>query len=257
VARLLFPIFVIGSGYIGIFSAQLAGVILALTASVLLLRRKHGFNFLLKPSKSSMDGKWRFAMGSYTSDLVGGLPSSVLPIIVVARLGPVDGALWYVAMQIINVLLTVSGTVSQAMFAEMANAEGSINKFIKKASLSMYGLLIPLSVAVFVLAPNILRLLHGNYVAAEHVLRLMTIFALIGVANYVTGSILQVYKKVLYLTIVNTTNAVVVIFYCLLFAHNLNGIAIGWMLGEVVNFVLFVLGGVIVARQHHGNMVID
>jgi O-antigen/teichoic acid export membrane protein len=75
-ARVLFPILVIGSGYIGIFSAQLAGVILALAASVLLLRRKHGFNFLVKPSKTSMDGKWRFALGSYTSDLVGGLPSS-------------------------------------------------------------------------------------------------------------------------------------------------------------------------------------
>jgi O-antigen/teichoic acid export membrane protein len=99
-----------------------------------------------------MDGKWRFAIGSYTSDLVGGLPTSVLPIIVVAKLGPVAGALWYVAMQIINVLLTVSGTVSQAMFAEMANIDGNINKVLKKASLSMYGLMIPLSAAVFILA---------------------------------------------------------------------------------------------------------
>jgi Na+/citrate or Na+/malate symporter len=80
----------------------------------------------------------------------------------------------------------------------------------------------------------------------------MTIFALIGVANFITGSILQVYKKVLYLTIVNSANAVVVIVYCLLYAHNLYGIAIGWMLGEVVNFVLFVVGGVVVARQNHG-----
>lgn len=255
--RLLFPIFVIGSGYIGIFSAQLAGVILAITVSVLLLRRRHGFTFLVKPSRTSMDGKWRFALGSYTSDLVGGLPSNVLPIIVVARLGAVDGALWYVAMQIINVLLTVSGTVTQAMFAELANAEGNINRFLKRASLSMYALLIPLSAAVFVLAPHILRLLHGNYVAAEHVLRLMTIFALIGVANYISGSILQVYKKVLYLTVVNTANAAVVILYCLLFAHNLDGIAIGWMLGEVVNLVLFVLGGVVVYRQNHGIITID
>lgn len=257
VVKVLFPVFVIGSGYIGIFSAQLAGVVLAITASVLLLRHRHGFNFLIRPSKTSMEGKWRFALGSYTSDLVGGLPTSVLPIIVVARLGAVDGALWYVAMQIINVLLTVSGTVSQAMFAELANAEGSINRFLKKASLSMYALLVPLSVAVFVLAPYILRLLHGDYVTATHVLRLMTIFALIGVANYISGSVLQVYKKVFYITLVNAANAVVVIFYCLLFAHTLDGIAIGWMLGEVVNLIMFVLGGVIVHRQNHGIITID
>jgi O-antigen/teichoic acid export membrane protein len=256
-ARLLFPILVIGSGYIGIFSAQLAGVIFALAASVILLKRYHGFTFLVKPSKTSMSGKWRFALGSYTSDLTGGLPSSVLPIIVVARLGPVAGALWYVAMQVTNVLLSVSASINQAMFAELANAKGNINKFLRKASISMYAVLIPLSATVFVLAPYILRIFHGNYVAAEHVLRLMTIFALIGVANFITGSILQVYKMVIYITIVNIANAAVVIIYCLLFAHNLNGIAIGWVLGEVVNFILFVGGGAIVARRNHGNLVIN
>lgn len=254
VFRLLFPLLVVGSGYLGIFSSQLAAVVVSLTACVVLLRRKHGFDFFVKPSRTSMEGKWRFAMGSYTSDLVGGLPASVLPIIVVARLGPIDGALWYVAMQMINVLLTVSAQLSNAMFAEMAGAEGNMKAVLKKATVAMYGLMIPLSAAVFLLAPDILRLLHHDYVAAEHVLRLMTIFALIGVANYITGNILQIYKKVLYLTFVNVANAVVVILYTLFIAHNLNGIAYGWMYGEVVNFVLFVLGGVIVARRYRLNL---
>lgn len=257
ITKLFFPILVIGSGFIGIFSSQLAGALIAVVASILLLKLKHGFDFKVRPSKSSMNGRWRFALGSYTSDLVGGLPSNILPIIVVAKLGPISGALWYIAMQIINFLLTISSTVNQAMFAEMANAKGNISNFIKKASISMYSLLIPLSIVLFILAPYILKLFHGNYVAAEHVLRLMTIFALIGVANYITGSILLVYKKVIYITFVNIANATVVIFYCLLFAHNLNGIAIGWMLGEVVNFVLFVGGGIFIAHQHNGNLILE
>ncbi len=255
--RLVFPLLVIGSGYIGIFSAQLAAVIFALVASVAMLRRYHGFTFLVRPSRTSMSGKWRYALGSYTSDLTGGLPSSVLPIIVVARLGPVAGALWYVAMRIISVLLNVSASINQAMFAEMANAEGNINKFLQKASISMFGVLLPLSAVVFIFAPLILRIFHGNYVSAEHVLRIMTVFALVGVANYITGSILQVYKMVIYLTFVNVINAVVVIIYCLYFAHDLNGIAIGWVLGEVVNFVLFVGGGVFVARRNHGILIVE
>jgi O-antigen/teichoic acid export membrane protein len=257
IARLIFPILVIGSGYLGIFSAQLAAVILALTVSILLLRRYHGFTFLVKPSKTSMSGKWRFALGSYTSDLTGGLPSSVLPIIVVARLGPVAGALWYVAMQIINVLLSVAAAINQAMFAEISNAKGNINKFLKRASISMYSVLMPLSVAVFILAPDILRIFHGNYVAAAHVLRIMSVFSLIGVATFITGSILQVYKMVIYITFVNIANAAVVIIYCLLFAHSLNGIAIGWVLGEIVNFILFVGGGVYVARRSRGNFIME
>jgi O-antigen/teichoic acid export membrane protein len=257
VSRLLFPILVVGSGYIGIFSAQLAAVILAIIVCIVVLRRYHGFAILVKPSLNTMSGKWRFALGSYTSELTGGLPSNVLPIIVVARLGPVDGALWYVAMQVTNVLLSISASISQAMFAEMANARGNINRFLKKATLSMYGILIPASAAVFVLAPWILRLIHGDYISAEHVLRLMTIFALVGVANYIAGSILLVYKLVIFTTAVNVANAAVVIIYCVFFAHNLNGIAIGWVLGEVVNFLLFVGGGVFVAHRNHGNFVME
>jgi O-antigen/teichoic acid export membrane protein len=257
ISRLLFPILVIGSGYIGIFSAQLAAVTLAIVVSIFVIRRYHGFAVFVKPSLNTMSGKWRFALGSYTSELTGGLPSNVLPIIVVARLGPVAGALWYVAMQITNVLLSVSASISQAMFAEMANARGNINSFLKKASLSMYGVLIPAAAAVFILAPRILGLIHGNYISAEHVLRLMTIFALVGVANYIAGSILLVYKMVIFTTSVNIANAAVVIVYCVFFAHNLNGIAVGWVLGEIVNFILFVGGGVFVAHRNHGNFVME
>ncbi len=257
ISRLLFPILVIGSGYIGIFSAQLAAVTLAIVASIFVIRRYHGFAVFVKPSLNTMSGRWRFALGSYTSELTGGLPSNVLPIIVVARLGPVAGALWYVAMQITNVLLGVSASISQAMFAEMANAKGNINSFLKKASLSMYGVLIPAAATVFFLAPKILGLIHGNYISAEHVLRLMTIFALVGVANYIAGSILLVYKMVIFTTAVNIANAAVVIVYCVFFAHNLNGIAVGWVLGEIVNFILFVGGGVFVAHRSHGNFIME
>jgi len=254
ITKLVFPVFVVGSGFLGIFSAQLAGALVAVLASVIILRVKHGFEFRIQPSKDAMIGKWRFAMGSYTSDLVGGLPTSILPIIVVARFGPISGALWYVAMQITNFLLTVSGSVNQAMFAEMANERGDLRKFVKKASITMYGLLIPLSISVFIFAPNILTVFHGNYVAAQHVLRLMTVFALLGVANYITGSILLLFKKVAYITFVNAVNAGVVIFYCVIFAHNVNGVAIGWMLGELANLILFVGGGIFVARQHGGSL---
>ena len=152
--------------------------------------------------------------------------------------------------------MSVSASINQAMFAEMANAEGSINKFMKRASASMFGVLVPLSGLVFLLAPQILEVFHHNYVHAEHVLRLMTVFALIGVANFIAGSILQVYKMVVYITVVNVVNALVVVVFCLTVAHTLNGVAIGWVLGEVANLLLFVGGGVWVVRKHHGDLVV-
>jgi O-antigen/teichoic acid export membrane protein len=121
----------------------------------------------------------------------------------------------------------------------------------------MYGLLVPLCVVIIIVAPWILKIFNGNYVAAEHVLRLMTFFSLLEVADYIMGSILALYKRVLYMTFANTVNAVVVVVYCLTWAHNLNGIAIGWIFGEIANFVLFVGGGLYVSHKHIGKLVLE
>ena len=254
IVRVIFPFAVLSGGFLGIFSAQLAGALIAVTASLLLALRLK-FKLITPPSRNSLKGKWRFAFGSYTSDTIGNLPSTILPIIVVAKLGPVSGALWYAAMQIITFLLTISSSINQAMFAEMANHPDNILKIVRKAAYAMYGLVIPVSIIVFIMAHYILVIFSKSYTAAETVLRLMIVFALIGVANYITGSILSLYKKVAYLTVVNIINALVVIIYCLSFAHNLNGIAIGWMLGEITNVVLFVGGALVVMRKNRISVI--
>ncbi|HEV2413132.1 MAG TPA: oligosaccharide flippase family protein [Candidatus Saccharimonadales bacterium] len=248
ITKLITPVMMTGFGFMGIFSSQLLGALMAVLVSILILRAS-GFSFKARPTRSSMLGKWRFAFGSYTSDLVGGLPASILPVIVVARLGPIDGALWYAAMQIINFMLTVSSSINQAMFAEMANATNEVMSFVKKAATAMYGIMVPLTIAIILFSNLILKLFGHDYVSAASVLRLMSVFALIGVANYITGSILALYRKVFYLTFVNAANALVVLVYCLFFAHNLQGIAIGWMLGEVVNAILFVGGCIFMLKR--------
>lgn len=241
-AKLAFPFLVGGLGYMGMFSSLLACAVVSVAVSAGLLIWRAEFNFLQRPSRASMQGKWRFAFGAYTSDLIGNLPISIVPLIVISKLGPTQSALWYGAMQFTNFLLMVTSSVNQAMFAEMSSATDGISIYIKKALVVMYGLLIPMAVLVMVFATQFLGLLGHEYVPAAHVLRLMAVFALIGVLNYISGSILAYYKQVMYLTFVNVCNAIVVIAYSTLFATDLNGIAIGWMLGEVANVVLFVGG---------------
>ena len=258
IVRLVIPFLAVGFGYLGIFSAQLIAAIVAVTISIYLLKKRSLLKLRMKPSKVSMRGKWRFAFGSYTTDLVGGLPASVLPILVVAKLGPVAGSLWYVSMQMINFLLAVSSSINQAMFAEMANSKNGIKRFVIKATIVMYGLAIPLTASIYIFAPQLLRLFNGSYESATNLLRLMSIFALIGVANYITGSILGFYGKVFYLTLVNTINAAVVILYCSIIAKNLNGIAVGWMFGEIANVILFVGGAIYVSmRLNNENVQLD
>jgi O-antigen/teichoic acid export membrane protein len=249
VLKLALPVFVVSWGFIGIFAAQLVAATGAVLCSILILRKKFAYKLRTKPSRDSLQGKWRFMFGSYTSDMIGGLPNNILPILVVAKLGPSQGALWYAAMLLVNFLLLVSSTINQVMFAEISNAAGSIKKLVTKSLAAMYALVIPLTAAIFVFAPNILGLFNDSYRAATPILRLMAVFALLGVINYVTGSILAFYKKVAFLTFANVVNALVVIAYCYLFATDLHGIVIGWICGEIINLVLFVGGAAYYTKQ--------
>jgi len=255
IIKLCFPIIVVSWGFLGIFATQLAGALAAIVCSVLLLKKKFAYKLRTRPARASLNGKWRFMFGSYATDLVGGLPTNLLPIIVVSKLGAAQGALWYAAMLIVNFLMLISSTVNQAMFAEISNAEHQMGKLIRKSLFVMYGLVIPPTLIVVAFAPQILHVYNTSYVEASSILRLMALFALFGVMNYVTGSILAVYKKVAYLTTVNIINAVIVIVYSYFFATNLTGIVVGWVIGEIVNLILFVGGAYVVVKQERARRV--
>jgi O-antigen/teichoic acid export membrane protein len=248
-AKLAAPFLLVSLGFMGIFASQLAGALLAVMASAWLLHRRHAYRLLTRPSRRSLKGKWTFALGSYTSDIIGSLPANLLPIVVVSKLGPVAGSLWYTSMLMINLLLAISSSINQAMFAEISTDPKAVWRFVRKAAIAMYGLVTPLAIAIAILAPTILRLFGGQYVSGADTLRLMALFALIGIANYITGSILALYKKVLYLTLVNAANAAVVGLYCLYLAHDLRGIVAAWVWGEVVNVILFVGGCLYVVKR--------
>jgi O-antigen/teichoic acid export membrane protein len=254
VVKLALPIFVVAWGFEGIFSAQVLASLGGVICSAIVLKYRFKHKLLARPSRKSLTGRMRFMFGSYTTDLVGGLPASILPIIVVSKLGATQGALWYSAMLLVNFLLLISSTISQAMFAEISNTASSIATHVKKALLAMYGLVLPLTLLVIVYAPHILAIFNRSYVQVTPILRLMAVFALIGVVNYAAGSILAYYKKVAYLTAANIANAGVVLAYTYFFATNLKGIAVGWAWGEVVNLALFVGGAIYYIRQQHNGV---
>jgi O-antigen/teichoic acid export membrane protein len=249
IIKLIFPLFVVSWGFLGIFTAQLVAAAGAVICSIIIMRQRFKHKLRTKPSRRSLDGRWHFMFGSYTTDLVGGLPSSILPIIVVTKLGAAQGALWYSVVLLVNFLLLISSTINQVMFAEISNATEGIAPHIKKALLAMYGLVLPLTLIVVLFAPHILTIFNKSYIEATPILRLMALFALLGVINYVAGSILALYKKVAYLTATNVANAGVVITYTYMFATNLKGIVAGWIWGEIVNLLLFAGGALYYTRQ--------
>lgn len=249
IAVVLLPV-VVSLGMVGILGAQVTGLVIGAAVSIMLIHRRLGLKLMTRPSRRSMSGKWSFALSVYANDLVGGVPASVLPVIVVSKFGGATAALWYISMQITNFILMISSSINQAMFAEISFGENNILSLIKRALLGMYAVVVPLVILTIVFASQILWIFGSSYRQAAGTLKLMALFALLGVANYVSGSVLMFYKKTPYLIVVNIVNLLVVLIYVAIFARDLTGVAIGWMFGEVVNIALLVGGCLYFVRRN-------
>ena len=248
VMRVGLPFAFVALGSTGVFAAVVVSVVAAVLVGLGLLSRA-GFDFRVRPNPALMKGRWRFAIGTHSYELIGNATTSILPLVVLSRLGPAANSEWFVVMQIVTLLLMICSAVNNAMFAELASDTSTTRALVLRTLGAIYALLIPLVCAVLLFAPQVLSIFGADYVQAAPVLRLMAIFALFGVFNYIAGSYLSLHKRVLFITLVNLVHAAVVIAYGLFFAANLLDMAFGWMIGEVINLALFGIGVLWVRRS--------
>lgn len=248
VLKLALPVALVGLGFVGVFASVVLAAAAASLLALLLLSRA-GFHLGARPRRAHMAGRWRFALGTHAYELLGNATVSLVPLVVLARLGPGANSEWYVVMQIVTLLLMICSAINNAMFAELASGTGTTRAIVLRTLGAMYAVLTPLVLVVLVVAPQLLGVFGDDFRHAAPVLRAMALFALIGVVNYIAGSYLSLHKHVVFITVVNFVNAAVVLAYGMLVATTLFDIAIGWMLGEAVNLVLFVVGAAWIYRR--------
>lgn len=249
VAKLTLPFVCMSFGYMGIFVSYSLAALLALLTAVFILRRKFQFKARTRPAVQSLTGLWSFSLGSYAADIVGALPTLVLPLIITAKVGPAIGAYWYMAMMVATFLFMLCSSINQSLFAEAAHDEAALLRHVRKAALAMVGIVVPLAVLLSIIAPTLLLLFGPEYQQATDALRLLLLSSVLIIGNYIAGSILNIYGKVGYLTLVNAVNAAIVIAGSLLFVHSLTGFGWVWLAGEVANVSLFGLGAGYVLRN--------
>jgi O-antigen/teichoic acid export membrane protein len=251
ISKLIIIFFVISLGYIGIFISQIAGILLAIIASIYLLVTRHKINFKVRPSLLTMSGYWTFSFGSYFNDLIGYLPTTLIPILVIYKIGPSNTALWYISMQVATVLFLVSNSINQSFLAESSHREKDLLNNAVRATKTMFLVLIPITILVVIFAPGILNTFGSEYRHASEVLRILAVSSLLVVVSYITGTILTIFRKIWFLAFTNFINAVVVIAGCLIFGNTLTKFGVIYLVGEVFNVLLFGAGAVYVLNKNN------
>jgi O-antigen/teichoic acid export membrane protein len=236
-------------GALAAFSAQTAAWATALSLLVYRLCRGGAYRPRIRIDRVSVQLLWRFSMGNYLAALVGGIPATVLPLLLLDKWGTASVTYWYVAYAVASLLFTLPSMVSRSMLAEGSYQEAGRLSLIRKGSQLIAGTVLPILVVAWLAAPLLLQMFGASYGhAAVGLLRYLIASAVMVGANFIFGTVLYLDKRVFFSTIVNAANALVVLLLAV-FASSLVDIGRAWFWGEVVNVLLFGAGAWWVVRN--------
>lgn len=237
-------------GALSVYLAQSASLAVSLLALAVLLARR-GHTFRLRVDRRSVRELWRLSAASYLSNLLGALPALTLPLLLLARLGPADVAFWYVAFSVANLLFMLPGMVSRSLLAEGSYREAGRLALLRRGSGLILLVMAPALTVAYVGAPWLLAAFGDAYAGgATAALRLLVLSAVLVAANYVLGTVLFLAKRVLVICLVNLANAATTLGLVAYGADSVADVAGAWLVGEVVNVVLFGAGAWAVVRRH-------
>jgi O-antigen/teichoic acid export membrane protein len=235
----------------GLIIAYSVGLLLAtaLTVAPLVVKLRGGIRLgdALALFREYLAGSIR----NYIATVLGILPSTVVVLEVLARLGASRTAAFATASLVAGFLSVIPSTTSQVLFAEASRKGATMGAQVRKALRAIYGLLIPGILVMVAGAPLIMRVFGASYAAeGSNCLRILALGSLFTGGTYLVDSMLIARDRTGAYLFMNGANAALVL-GCVgfLLRYGIDGGAEGWALGQAVSLLL---GLIVVAAGNTG-----
>lgn len=178
----------------------------------------------------------KLAAGYQVAVLASLIPSSLLPLIVLSRLGAAAAAYTAIPLTFVGVLNIVPSMTAQSLFAEISAHPEELMKPIGKALRASYAITVPLAVFVIVLGPRLLQLFgHGYSVHGSDLVRWGAASSFFFCLNYVSDYVLLARKLVTAYVFANVVGSACVLVSILIAVnHGLSGLGLGLFIGQVL-----------------------
>lgn len=177
---------------------------------------------------------------NYLATVLGMLPSTVVVLEVIARLGAARTAPFATASLVDGFLAVIPSTTSQVLFAEASRKGVTLGGQLRKALRAIYGLLLPVAGIVVLGAPLIMRVFGASYAAqAGNCLRILALSSLLTGGTYLVDSMLIARDRTGAYLFMNGANAALILgFVEFMLRDGINGAAEGWALGQGASLLL-------------------
>jgi O-antigen/teichoic acid export membrane protein len=249
--RTVLPFFVVSFGLRGIVSVYVVMLLFGISYNLYTILRKLLKSQSLLPVLDEVLKHRNYSIANYFGIIFAILPGTLLPIIVLDRLGATDAAYFYMPMQIAVFLNYIPGSTSQALISESSQSEDTsrYKDHFTNALLHSYRLLLPVALLLVAIGWPLLRLYGSSYVHAGYALLILLIGSMGFVTiNYLGDTWLNIQKRSMAYFLMNAFNAIVVVGLAYLLSdHGLVGIGFGWLAGQALSAAVYLI---IFGRNH-------
>ena len=227
--KALLPFVAIGGGAMAIFTVSGVAQIVGVGLSFWVMAYKFDHHFSLRIHSDILRLSKKYSLSVYVSSIFNLLPPTILPLILTAQLGPESSAYYYMAFTIATLLFTIAYSAMQSVFAESSHAEAHLFEYLKKALKVLVVTMVPMAIALGIIAPYLLQVFGVRYAQEGSVLLQLLALSSIAVALYsAAGTVFKVRHAVGALLWMNVVYAAVVIGFSVLLIPSMGLEAVGW-----------------------------
>lgn len=206
-------VLLVGGGAFGLYAASSTGLAASALVSVVLIAVFLKWRPKFRGSLTALRPLARFSAANYATGLLSLIPQSVLPIILIDRLGPSAAAYYYVSYQVANLAYSTIYAVQSPLLAEGSRGDVDLRELVKRSVRLTLIVSVPVAFVV-ILAAHWILLVFGTGYSAHGTLALIVLaattlpLAAIGLLNTVLRLLerlqVLVWSSVLYAVVVCT-----------------------------------------------------
>ena len=224
---LLIPLAILGT--FGIFGAWGVSFFITAVVSFAFVAKYAKVNFRI--DKDFFRTSLRFSWWNYIAELFRKGPLLILPIMILAMVGPANAAYYYIVSSIANVLFIIPDALSTSLFVEGSHGE-SLRANAKKALIAAFALLVPAVAVAYLFGGVLLGLFGPNYVQAINILRPLALSSFFIAIYYIFVPIQNVRMRVESMALLNLVGFVLLLglSYFFILRFNVVGVGYAWFI---------------------------
>jgi O-antigen/teichoic acid export membrane protein/acyl carrier protein len=234
--KIALAVALVGTGVYGIYSASVMGTALGAGASLFLIFTIMHCRLSLRKPLSTLRPLLRFSGANYVGNVFNMLPSLIVPVIVLDRLGAEAAAYFFVVFQVSGIVYVAALALEQTFLAEGSRPNADMRR-LKRRSLGILVMLCApaalglIAVGRWVLLAFGWRYYHYGFPS----LIIMALAAGPTAATYWLLTVLRLEGKLNSIVIVNVTYAAgICTLVWLASSHGLTTVAVAWFVGALI-----------------------